>query len=129
MFRYAERPGARQVAEGGAGTLAGGRRGADTGLVGRLIATAIAAVVCAAIFVVVRNHLDLEDSRFINALLVCSTLAFALSMASSALRRGSMRSSVALGVAGFLLVPLLYVAYLVIFAVSVCIVGGQTCYS
>lgn len=40
-----------------------------------------------------------------------------------------MRSTVALGVVAFVLVPLLYVAYLVLFVFSLCIIGGQTCYS
>jgi hypothetical protein len=80
-------------------------------------------------FVVVRNRLDLEDSRFINALLAFSTLALALSVASSILLRGSARSSLGLAVLALVLVPLLYVVYLVFFAVSVCIIGGETCYS
>jgi hypothetical protein len=80
-------------------------------------------------FVVVRNRFDLEDSRFIEALLAFSAVALALSLASSILLRTSVRSSVALGAVAFLLVPVLYAVYLVLFVVSVCIVGGQTCYS
>lgn len=112
-----------------AGTLAEGLRRADTKSVPRLIATFIAAGVSTAIFVLVRNEFDLEESRFINALLAFSTVALALSVVSSILLRSSMRSSVALGVVAFLLVPLLYLVYLVLFVLSVCIVGGQTCYS
>jgi hypothetical protein len=93
------------------------------------IATLLTAGVSTAIFVVVRNHLDLEDLRFITALLAFSILAFALSVASSFLLRGSARSSLGRAVLALVLVPLLYVAYLVFFAVSVCIIGGETCYS
>jgi hypothetical protein len=93
------------------------------------IATFVAAGVSTAIFVLVRNHLDLEDSRFLTALLACSTLAFAFSAASSFLLQGSARSSLGFAVLALVLVPLLYVVYLVVFAVSVCIIGGETCYS
>jgi hypothetical protein len=95
----------------------------------QLFATVLAAGFSAAIFVVVRNQLNLEDERFIDALLAFSTLALVLSVASSILLRASMRSYVGLGVLALVLVPLLYVAYLVVFVVSFCIVGGQTCYS
>jgi hypothetical protein len=95
----------------------------------RLIATLLAALASTAIFIVVRNKLDLEESRFIHALLAFSAVAFTLSVTSSILLRGSMRSSLAQGIVAFLLVPLLYVAYLVLFVISVCIIGGQTCYS
>jgi hypothetical protein len=95
----------------------------------KLFATLFAAGVSTAIFVVVRNQFDLEDSRFITALLWFSTLALALSVASSLLLRRSLRSTVGLGVLALVLVPLLYVVYLVLFVVSVCIIGGQTCYS
>jgi hypothetical protein len=98
-------------------------------LVRQLLATLLAAAVSTAVFVVLRNRFDLEDSRFITALLAFSTVALALSVASSISVRSPLRSTVALGVAAFLLVPLLYVVYLVLFVVSVCIVGGQTCYS
>ena len=93
------------------------------------IATLLAAGVSAAIFVVVRNRLDLEDSRFITAMLAFSVLAVALSVASSLLLGGSARSSLGLAVLALVLVPLLYVAYLVLFVVAVCIIGGETCYS
>ena len=106
-----------------------GGGGPIPGLVRQLLATFLAAAVCTAIFVFVRNRLDLEDSRFVTTLLAFSTFALALSVASSISFRSPMRSTVTLGVAAFLLVPLLYVAYLVLFVVSVCIVGGQTCYS
>jgi hypothetical protein len=106
-----------------------GGGGADTCPVGRLIATLVAAGVSTATFVVVRNEFDLEDSRFIMSLLTFSSVALALSTASSIFLRGSVRSSVALGAVAFLLVPILYVVYLVLFVVSVCIIGGQTCYS
>lgn len=94
-----------------------------------LIPTLAAAGVSTAMFVVVRNEFDLEDSRSITALVAFSTVALALSVASSILLRKSVRSSVALGAVAFLLVPILYVVYLVLFVVSVCIIGGQTCYS
>jgi hypothetical protein len=94
-----------------------------------VIAILFAAGVSTAIFVVVRNQLDLEESRFVIALLACSTVALVLSVASSALLGATGRQFVAVGVAAFLLVPLLYVIYLVLFVISVCIVGGQTCYS
>jgi hypothetical protein len=94
-----------------------------------LIATFVVAGVSTAMFIVVRNQFDLEDSRFIEALLAFSTAALALSVASSVLLRSSLRSSVALGAVAFLLVPVLYAVYLVLFVVAVCIVGGQTCYS
>jgi hypothetical protein len=109
--------------------LAEARRQADTRPVRQLLATLLAAAVSTAIFVILRNRFDLEDSRFITALLAFSTVALALSVASSISLRSPLRSTVALGVAAFLLVPLLYVVYLVLFVVSVCIVGGQTCYS
>jgi hypothetical protein len=95
----------------------------------RLFATLLAAGVSTAIFVVVRNDLDLEESRFIHALLAFSAVGFALSVTSSILLGGSMRSSLALGVVASLLVPLLYVAYFVFFVISVCLIGGETCYS
>jgi hypothetical protein len=98
-------------------------------LVRGLIATLLVAGVSTAMFVVVRNQFDLEDSRFIEALFVFSTVALALSVASSVLLRSSVRSSVALGAVAFLLVPVLYAVYLVLFVFSVCIVGGHTCYS
>ena len=80
-------------------------------------------------FVLVRNHFDLEDARFIKVLLAFSTVALALSVAFSILLRSSLRLSLAFGAVAFLLVPVLYVVYLVLFVISVCIVGGQTCYS
>jgi hypothetical protein len=107
--------------EGGGGPI--------TALMRGLIATLLVAGVCTAMFVVVRNQFDLEDARFIKALLAFSTAALALSVASSVLLRSPVRSSVALGGVACLLVPVLYAAYLVLFVVSVCIVGGQTCYS
>jgi hypothetical protein len=106
-----------------------GDSGPITALVRGLIATLLVAGVSTAMFVVVRNQFDLEDARFIEALLVFSTGALALSVASSVLLRSSVRSSVALGAVAFLLVPVLYAVYLVLFVVSVCIVGGQTCYT
>jgi hypothetical protein len=109
--------------------VAEGRRRADIYGVRRLIPTLLAAVANTAIFVVVRNDLDLEDSRFIYAMLTFSTLAFALSAASCLILGSSMRSSAALGVVAFLLVPLLYVAYLALFVVAVCLIGSETCYS
>jgi hypothetical protein len=42
------------------------------------VATLLAVGASTAIFVVVRNELDLEDSRFLTALLALSILAFAL---------------------------------------------------
>ncbi len=90
----------------------------------------VAAVLSTAIFIVVRNTLDLEESRFIFALLACSTLALWLSVVSGTFLQGSKTSSLLLlGCAAFLLVPLLYVAYLVLFVISVCLIGGQTCSS
>ena len=103
--------------------------GPITGLVRGLIATLLVAGVSTAMFVVVRNQFDLEDARFIEVLLAFSTAALVFSLASSVLLRSSMRSSVALGAVAFLLVPVLYAIYLVLFVVSVCLVGGQTCYS
>jgi hypothetical protein len=94
--------------------------------VGRWFALA-AAVLSTAVFVVVRNKLDLEESRFIFAMLGCSTLAAALTLVSTFTRRPS--SSLLLGLAAFILVPLLYVAYLVLAAVIVCGILGETCYS
>jgi hypothetical protein len=119
LERFSKEPG--RLRKGGGGPI--------PALVRQLFATLLAAGVSTAIFVVVRNHFDLEDSRFINALLAFSSVALAVSMASSVFMRCSMRSTVALGVVAFVLVPLLYVAYLVLFVVSVCIIGGQTCYS
>jgi hypothetical protein len=95
----------------------------------RLIPTLLAAVASTAIFVVVRNNLDLEDSRFIYAMLAFSTLALGLSAASCLILSSSMRSSIALGVFAFIAVPLLYVAYLALFVVAVCLIGSETCYS
>jgi hypothetical protein len=89
----------------------------------------VAALLSTAIFVVVRNALDLEDSRFMLALLACSALALTLTVASAALLRRMTLSALALGVAAFILVPILFVAYIVLFVVSVCLVGGQSCYS
>ena len=100
-----------------------------TVLVRGLTATLLVAGASTAMFVVVRNQFDLEDSRFIEALLAFSTVALALSVASSLLLRSSVRSSIALGAVAFLLVPFLFAVYLVLFVVSACIVGGQTCYS
>jgi hypothetical protein len=92
--------------------------------------TLVAAVLSTAIFVGIRDTLDLEESRFIFALLACSTLALWLSVVSGTFLRGSKPSSLLfLGCAAFLLVPLLYGAYLVLYVVSVCMIGGQTCYS
>jgi len=92
--------------------------------------TPVVAALSTAIFVVVRNTLDLEESRFVLALLACSALALALTVALGVFFRSSTRSSVVvLGVVSFILVPLLYVAYLVLFVVTVCIIGGETCYS
>ena len=109
--------------------FAEGRRRADISVVRRLIPTLLAAVASTAIFVVVRNDLDLEDSRFIHAMLAFSTLAFGLSAASCLILGSSMRSSIALGVVAFIAVPLLYVAYLAVFVVAVCLIGSETCYS
>ena len=106
-----------------------GRGGPICGVVRGPIVTLLVAGVSTAMFAVVRNQFDLEDSRFIVALLAFSTVALALSVASSILLRSSIRSSVALGAVACLLVPVLYVVYLVLFVVSVCIIGGQTCYS
>jgi drug/metabolite transporter (DMT)-like permease len=114
-------PGPERLRKGGGGPITAPVRG--------LIATLLVAGVSTAIFVGVRNQFDLEDSRFIVALLAFSTVALALSVASSILLRSSIRLSVALGAVAFLLVPVLYVVYLVLFVVSVCIIGGQTCYS
>jgi hypothetical protein len=95
----------------------------------RLIPTLLAAFASTGIFVVVRNYFNLEDSRFIAAMLAFSTLAFALSATSCLILGSSTRSSAALGVVAFLFVPLLYVAYLALFVVAVCLIGGETCYS
>jgi hypothetical protein len=107
--------------KGGGGPICGVVRGP--------IVTLLVAGVSTAMFVVVRNRFGLEDSRFLGALLAVSTIALALSVASSILLRSSVRASLALGAVAFLLVPVLYVVYLVVFVVSVCIIGGETCYS
>lgn len=109
--------------------VAEGRRRADIGPVRQLVATLLSAGISTAIFVVVRNQLDLEDSRFIMAMLAFSAVALVLSVASSVLLGSSARSSIGLGVLAFVLVPLLYVIYLVLAVVSVCLIGGETCYS
>ncbi len=88
-----------------------------------------AAVLATALFVAVRNWRDLEDSAFVGALLACSALALALSATLAAFAGPGPRPALLVGLAAFLLVPLLYVAYLVIYAVIVCGILGETCYS
>jgi hypothetical protein len=88
-----------------------------------------AALPATTLFVVLRNRFDLEDSRFIVALVACSLLSLTLSLGSELVRKEPGRRAVLVGLAGFLLVPVLYATYLVVFTVSVCIVGGQRCYS
>jgi hypothetical protein len=80
-------------------------------------------------FVVVRNSRHLEDTRFIVALLVASGCALALTLITGALRRRGTGRTALTGVGAFVLVPLLYVGYLVVFVVSVCLIGGEACYS
>jgi hypothetical protein len=36
---------------------------------------------------------------------------------------------VLLGFAAFVLVPVLYATHLVLFVITVCVIGGETCYS
>jgi hypothetical protein len=91
--------------------------------------TLVAAVLSTAIFILVRNTLDLEESRFVIALLVCSMFAATLALVSTAALHGATRSSVRLGFAAFVLVPVLYATYLVLFVATVCVIGGETCYS
>ncbi len=88
-----------------------------------------AAALSTAVFIVTRNSLDLEDTRFIAALLAFSTLAMALSVAGTALLGRRIRSAAVYGIAAFILVPVLYVAYLVLFVIVVCMIAGKTCYS
>lgn len=102
---------------------------ADICRVRRLIATLLAALATTVTFAFIQSNRHLEDSPFIHALFAFSTVVFALAVASCLSLRGSLRSSVALGVVAFLLVPLLFAAYVVLHVVSVCIIGGQTCYS
>lgn len=91
--------------------------------------TLVAAVLSTAIFILVRNTLDLEESRFVIALLVCSIFAATLALVSTAVLHGATRSSVLLGFAAFVLVPVLYATYLVLLVATVCVIGGETCYS
>jgi hypothetical protein len=86
-------------------------------------------VLAAGAFALVRNSLDLEDRSFLVALAVASASAFALTVAFGAVLRTSRSRNLLTGVAAFVLVPLLYAAYLAFYAVAVCLVGGETCYS
>ena len=103
-------------------------RPADTQAVARWF-TLVGASLSTAIFILVRNTLDLEESPFVIAMFGCSMIAAALALISTALLHGPTRSSLLLGLAAFALVPALYVAYLVLFAITVCVIGEETCYS
>ena len=91
--------------------------------------TFIAGALAAAVFFVVRNAFDLEDGAFVTALVAASVGAAAIpAMVALVIGRG-VRSLVSHAVAAFLLVPVLYTAYLALFAVAVCGIAGKTCYS
>lgn len=89
----------------------------------------VSAVVATAGFVLVRNSQDLEEGRFVVALIVFSVLASLLAGAGAAGAGASRRRALVAGAAGFALVPLLYVGFLAVYVVGVCLVGGRTCYS
>jgi hypothetical protein len=94
----------------------------------RVVTTLLAAGVSAAVFFVVRYYLDLQEWQFICGLLVFSVVGFALSMSASLLLRGSVSSSLGLGVAGFLLVPLLFWVVVYAFLIGSC-ASGHSCLS
>lgn len=89
--------------------------------------TLVAAVLSTAIFVAVRNTLDLEGSRFIGVLLGFSTLAVALTVGSTVPLRGSTPRALLFGLAASLLVPLLAFAYYVLFYFGGCLSGLVSC--
>jgi hypothetical protein len=87
------------------------------------------AVVATAAFVLVRNSQDLEEGRFVVALISFSVLASVLAGAGAAGAGASRGRALLMGAVGLGLVPLLYVGFLAAYVVSVCLVGGQTYYS
>jgi hypothetical protein len=93
-----------------------------------LCATLVAAVAGTAIFAVIQQNRHLEDEPFVHTLFAFSTAAFALALGSCLLLRVSVRASVASGVASFVLVPLLFAAYMIIRVFAICYVDGETCY-
>jgi hypothetical protein len=94
-----------------------------------LLALGAGAIPATAAFVVVRNAFDLEDEEFLAALSVACVGA-ALVSASLAMALGShVRRSSLIGLGATVLVPLIYVAYLIVAVVVVCGIVGKTCYS
>jgi hypothetical protein len=71
------------------------------------------AVGAATVFVLARNHYDLEDSRFVWALVAVAGGAFFTTVVASVLVRQGVRRAVRYGGVAALLQPGLFVAYIV----------------
>ena len=82
-----------------------------------------------AAFVVVRNHLRLEDEEFLVALSLACAVAALVSFSFGTLLGCRARRSSLLALGSVALVPLLYVNWLIVWIGAYCVVGGQTCYS
>lgn len=78
-------------------------------------------------FVVVRNSLDLEASRFLYTLVAFSFAAGLLAFATSSPFCVTSRRRLLNGLVASLLVPIMFVIYLVAYEVAVCGIAGHTC--
>lgn len=94
-----------------------------------LLAFGGGAIPATAAFVVVRNKFDLEDEEFLTALSVACAAAGVVSASLAIVLGTSVHRSLLVGVGAIVLVPLLYVTWLLVSIVSFCLIGGETCYA
>ena len=94
-----------------------------------LLALGGGAIPSTAAFVVVRNRFDLEDEEFLKALSVACAAAAVVSASLAILLGIRVRRSLLVGVGAIVLVPLLFIAWLIVSFVAFCLIGGETCYA
>lgn len=94
-----------------------------------LLALGGGAIPATAAFVVVRNRFDLEDEEFFTALSVACAAAALVSASLAMLIGIHGRRSLLVGLGAIVLVPLLFIVWLMILLFGVCLIGGKTCYA
>jgi TctA family transporter len=94
-----------------------------------LLALVGGAIPGTAAFVLVRNRFNLEDEEFLAALTAACAAAALVSIVLAGLLRRRVRRSLLLGLGAIVLVPVLFIGWLIVYFVGVCLIGGETCYA
>jgi hypothetical protein len=94
-----------------------------------LLALVGGAIPATAAFVLVRNRFNLEDEEFLAALTAACAAAALVSTVLAVLLRRRVRRSLLLGLGAIVLVPVLFIGWLIVYFVGLCLIGGETCYA